>query len=101
MAPCHGVSSSVTNADCIFYWYIQSDITLPEIVHLSDSTAHRISNVGLSTDIQYPIGHVGSMYLILLGEPCNALTTYNPPNVRWDVLNNTMSQYYLRFYHIL
>ena len=41
------------------------------------------------------------MYLILLGEPCTALTTYNPPNVRWDVLNNTMSQYYLRFYHIL
>ena len=27
-------------------------------------------------------------------------TMYNPPDVRWDVLNNRMSSYYVCYYHI-
>ena len=30
----------------------------------------------------------------------NTYTIYNPPDVHWHILNNTMSQYYLCFYHI-
>ena len=76
---------SVTNADWIFYWYIQPDITLSVIVHLSYSIRHQILNVRLSADIQYFIGHVVNMYLILLGEPCNVITTYNPLNAHWNI----------------
>ena len=25
---------------------------------------------------------------------------YNPPDIRWDVLNNRMSSYYVCYYHI-
>ena len=30
----------------------------------------------------------------------NTYTMYNPPDVRWHVLNNTMSQYHLHYYQI-
>ena len=34
-------------------------------------------------------------------DPIQSFTMYNPPDVRWDVLIGTMSQYYLRLHRIL
>ena len=74
---------------------------MSDVVHLSYSIVCQILDVRLCADIQYFIGHDGNMYLILLGEPCNVHTAYNPVDICWAVLNNTMSQYYLCLPHIM
>ena len=34
-------------------------------------------------------------------DPYNTYTMYNPADIRWDVLNNIMSSYYLHNHQIL
>jgi len=77
--------SDISLSDAVHY-LIQSDIEYP--MSESHIMAHYSSDT-LPTCIEY---HSADRY--------DTYTMYNPADVCWDVLNDIMSSYYLRYYQI-
>src|ERR1700679_4366243 len=48
----------------------------------------------------HPSDMLGTSIRYCSADLYNTYTMYHPPDVRWHVLNDTMSQYYLRYYRI-
>src|ERR1700733_8979794 len=48
----------------------------------------------------HPSDMLGTSIRYCSADLYNTDTMYNPPDIRWHVLNNTMSQYYLHYYRI-
>src|ERR1700683_5725834 len=49
----------------------------------------------------HPSDTLGTAIRYCSADLYNTYTMYHPPDVRWHVLNDTMSQYYLCYYRIL
>jgi hypothetical protein len=49
----------------------------------------------------HPLDTLGTSIRYCAANLYNTYTMYHPPDVRWHILNDTMSQYYLHYYWIL
>ena len=71
--------------------------SISDAVRRLDAIRHLIFYVGMTAN---PSDTLPTTIRYCSADGYNTHTIYNPPDVRWDVLNNIMSPYYLCYYRI-